>query len=273
MTGSMRTAISKDGTRIAYETRGSGPALVIVLGALADRHAESLQRLVELLANEFTVSTYDRRGRGESGDTRPYAVEREIEDIEALIDAAGGEAFLYGHSSGGALALLAAAALGDRVRGLAVYDVPYMVDPQGRAAWKEYISRLTGLLAEGKKGDAVALFLRVTGLSDEQIAGMRQAPFWPAMEAAGHTLAYDHAAILGPEAAVPTDAAARVTAPTLVLNGGASFPFMRAPAEQLSAIIPHARLRILEGETHDVRPEAVAPVLAEFFRGSSDAPA
>ena len=271
MTRSMRTVISRDGTRIAYESRGSGPALVIVLGALADRHAESLRRLVDLLAEEFTVYTYDRRGRGESGDTQPYAVQREIEDLEALIDAAGGQASLYGHSSGGALALLAAAALGSRVRRLAVYDVPYIEDRQWRAAWKEYISRLTGLLAAGKKGDAVALFLRTTGLSDEQIAGMRQAPFWPGMEAAGHTLAYDHAAILGPEAAIPTDAAASVTVPTLVLNGGASFPFMRAPAERLSAIIPHARLRILEGETHDVRPEAVAPVLAEFF-GSPGAP-
>jgi len=268
----MRTVISRDGTGIAYETRGSGPALVIVLGALANRSAESLQRLADLLAEEFAVYTYDRRGRGESGDTQPYAVEREIEDIAALIDAAGGRASLYGHSSGGALALLAAAALGARVRGLAVYDIPYTDDPQGKAAWKEYISRLTGLLADGKKGDAVALFLRITGLSEEQIAGMRQAPSWPAMEAAGHTLAYDHTAILGPEAAVPTDAAAGVTAPTLVLNGGASFPFMRAPAERLSTIIPHARLWILDGETHDVRPEAVAPVLEEFFRGSSGAP-
>lgn len=266
----MRTVISRDGTRIAFESRGSGPAVIIVLGALADRHAGSLQRLVDLLAEEFAVCTYDRRGRGESGDTQPYAVEREVEDIDALIDAVGDRAFLYGHSSGGALALLAAAALGDRVRGLAVYDVPYTEDPQGRVAWTEYVSRLTGLLADGKKGDAVALFLRVTGLSDEQVAGLRQTPAWPAMEAAGQTLAYDHAAILGPEAAVPVDAAARVTAPTLVLNGGASFPFMRAPAERLSTIVPHARLRVLEGETHDVRPEAIAPVLAEFF-GSSGA--
>jgi len=272
MTSSMGAVLSGDGTGIAYESRGSGPALVIVLGALADRHAASLQRLVDLLAEEFTVYTYDRRGRGESGDTQPYAVEREIEDIEALIDAAGGRASLYGHSSGGALALLAAAALGSRVRGLAVYDIPYTDDPQGRAAWKEYISRLTGLLADGKKGDAVALFLRITGLSEEEIAGIRQAPFWPAMEAAGHTLAYDHTAILGPEAAIPTDAAAGVTVPSLVLNGGASFPFMRASAERLSTVIPHARLLILEGEAHDVRPEAIAPVLAEFFRGSSGAP-
>lgn len=272
MTSSMRTVISGDGTGIAFEPRGSGPALVIVLGALADRSAESLQHLVNLLSEEFTVYTYDRRGRGESGDTQPYAVEREIEDLAALIDAAGGRASLYGHSSGGALALLATAALGARVRGLAVYDIPYTDDPQGRAAWREYISRLTELLADGKKGDAVALFLRITGLSDEQITGMQQAPFWPAMEASGHTLAYDHAAILGPEAAIPTDAAASVTVPTLVLNGGAGFPFMRAPTERLSTIIPHARLRILDGETHDVRPEAVAPVLAEFFRGSSGAP-
>ncbi len=262
----MRTVTSRDGTGIAYEARGSGPAVVVVLGALADRRAGSVQRLADRLAAEFTVYTYDRRGRGESGDTQPYAVEREIDDLEALIDAAGGRAFLYGHSSGGALALLAAAALESRVRGLAVYDIPYTDDPQGRAAWQEYISRLTRLLADGKKGDAVALFLRVTGLSDGQVAGVRQSPSWPAMEAAGRTLAYDHAAVLGPDAAVPADAAARVTAPALVLNGGASFPFMRASAERLSTLIPHARLRVLEGETHDVRPEAIAPVLAAFFQ-------
>ncbi len=262
----MQTVTSRDGTKIAYEKHGSGPAVIIVLGALGDRNSASTPQLVELLARDFTVYNYDRRGKGDSGDTQPYAVEREIEDIEALIDAAGGEAYVYGHSSGAALALLAAAKPGSRVKQLALYDVPYNEDSQGKAAWKGYISRLTGLLADSKNGDAVALFLQYTGLSAEQVAGMRRTPFWPAMEAAGHTLAYDHTAILGQEAAIPTDRAAGVTVPTLVMSGGASFPFMRATAERLSKIMPHARLRVLKGQTHDVSPEALAPVLAEFFQ-------
>lgn len=262
----MRTVSSRDGTRIAFDKQGSGPAFIIVLGALVDRRLASLPRLVELLAKDFAVYSYDRRGRGDSGDRQPYAVEREIEDLEALIDAAGGEASVYGHSSGGALALQATAGLGGRVRRLALYEVPYNEDPRAKAAWKDYISRLTGLLADGKNGDAVALFLQVTGLSAEQIADMRRAPFWPALEAAGHTLAYDHTALLGSEAAIPTDLAARVRVPTLVMTGGASFPFMKATAETLSTVMPHARLLVLEGQTHDVSPEAVAPALAEFFR-------
>ena len=262
----MKTVTSRDGTRIAYEKHGRGPALIIVLGALCDRNFASTPHLVDLLATDFTVYNYDRRGKGDSGDTQPYAVEHEIEDIEALIDAADGEANVYGHSSGGALALQAAAKPGSRITQLALYEVPYNDDPQGKSAWRGYISRLTGLLADGKNGDAVALFMRYTGMSAGQVAGMRQSPVWPAMEAIGHTLAYDHTAILGPEAAIPTDLAARVRIPTLVMSGGASFPFMKATAGTLSKIIPRARLQILDGQTHDVSPEALAPLLVEFFQ-------
>jgi pimeloyl-ACP methyl ester carboxylesterase len=249
-----------------YEKHGSGPALIIVAGALNVRNSGSTPDLVELLAHNFIVCTYDRRGRGDSGDTQPDAVEREIEDIEALIDAAGRGAFIYGHSSGGALALQAAAKPGTRIKRLALYEVPYNDDPLAKTAWKEYIARLTLLLAEGKKGDAVALFLGLMGTPPRQIAGMRNAPFWPVMEVIAPTLAYDHTAILGPEAAIPADLAGRVTVPTLVMSGGASFPFMKTTAETLSRNIPHAELRILDGQTHDVSPAALAPVLVEFFQ-------
>ncbi len=136
MGGSMRTVTSRDGTRIAYEQHGSGPALIIVLGVLADRRLASTPHLTELLAKDFSVYTYDRRGKGDSGDTQPYAVDREIEDLEALIDTAGGEAYVYGHSSGAALALLAATRLGSKVGRLALYEAPYNEDPQGQSAWK-----------------------------------------------------------------------------------------------------------------------------------------
>ncbi len=262
----METVISKDGTKIAFEKRGDGPALIIVLGALADHTMAAVPQLAEMLAQDFTVYDYDRRGKGQSGDTLPYAVEREIEDLEALIDTAGGGAYVYGHSSGAALALLAAARPGSRIRKLALYETPYNDDPHARARWKGYIAQLTRLLAEGRKGDATALFLQYMGTPAEQVEGMRHAPFWPAMEAASHTLAYDHTAILGNEAAVPMDIAARVKIPTLVMAGGTSFPFMRKTAETLRSIMPHARMRILEGQTHEVSPAALAPVLREFFR-------
>jgi pimeloyl-ACP methyl ester carboxylesterase len=262
----MNTVTSRDGTRIAYEKHGRGPAIIIVSGALCDRNFASMPHLVEVLAHDFTVYNYDRRGKGDSGDTQPYAVEREIEDIEAMIDAAGGETYLYGHSSGGALALHAAAEPGSRIKKLALYEVPYNDDPQAKSAWKSYISRLTTLLAEGNRGDAVALFMQFTGMTAGQIAGIRKSPVWAAMEAAAPTLAYDHTAILGREASVPVGLVTRVTVPVLVMSGSASFPFMKTTAEILSTLMPNASLQILDGQTHDVSPEALAPLLVEFFQ-------
>jgi len=262
----METVTSKDSTKIAFEKRGDGPALIIVPGALADHTMAAVPQLAEMLAQDFTVYDYDRRGKGQSGNTLPYAVEREIEDLEALIDKAGGEAYVYGHSSGAALALQAAARPDSRIRKLALYETPYNDDPRARARWRGYIVQLTRLLAEGRKGEALELFLQYMGTLAEQVEVMRHAPFWPAMEAASPTLAYDHTAILGDEAAVPRDIAVRVTIPTLVMAGGASFPFMRTTAETLRSILPHARLQILEGQTHEVSPTALAPVLREFFR-------
>ncbi len=265
-TNTMRTVTSGDGTRITYEKHGAGPALIIVLGALCDRNFGSTPQLVKLLANDFCVYNYDRRGKGDSGDTQPYAVVREIEDITALIEATGGEAYVYGHSSGAALALRAAAEPGSRIAQLALYEPPYNDEPQAKGAWKDYIARLTELLAEGKKGEAVAFFMQFAGMPAGQLAEMHHSPFWAMMEVVGHTLAYDHTAILGAEAAIPRDLAARVTMPALVMSGTNSFPFMKATAETLSTIIPHARLRILAGQTHEVSQEVLAPVLREFFQ-------
>ena len=143
----MLLAESADGTKIAYDRQGSGPPLIVVDGALCTRSANSKPDLAARLAPAFTVYSYDRRGRGDSGDTKPYAVEREIEDIAALIERAGGPACLYGHSSGASLALEAAAELGDRVAGLAMYDAPYNDDPEARLAWGRYIEQLTEALA------------------------------------------------------------------------------------------------------------------------------
>lgn len=259
----MNTVTSVDGTTIAYDTQGEGPAVIVVDGALSTRQGKL--DLATLLAPRFTVYGYDRRGRGDSGDTRPYAVAREIEDLDALIEAAGGSACLYGHSSGACLALEAAAQLGGKVRKLALYEAPYNDEPGVRKPWATYIARLTEALADDRRGDAVALFLGFVGTPDQQIAGMRQSPFWAGLEAIAPTLAYDHTGILGPDLAVPAARAARIPTPTLAMHGGAGAPFMRVTAETLSKVMPHAQFRTLDGQTHDVSAAALAPVLGEFF--------
>jgi pimeloyl-ACP methyl ester carboxylesterase len=261
----MKTANSHDGTKIAYETQGEGPTLLLVNGALTKRSDGSNQELASLLAPHVTVYRYDRRGRGDSGDTLPYAVEREIEDIETLIDEAGGTAYLFGHSSGASLALEATLRLGNKVQGLAMYEAPYNDNPEAQRAWREYIKDLTEALAANRRGDAVALFMKLVGMPADQIDGMRQAPFWPSLEAIAPTLAYDHTAILGKDNTVPSERAARVHVPALVMNGGASYPFMYDTALTLSKVMPHAELRTLEGQTHEVSPQVLAPVLEEFF--------
>ncbi len=261
----MNTLSSHDGTTIAYDKQGEGPALILVDGALTVHSSGSGSELAKLLAPHFTVYGFDRRGRGESGDTLPYAVDREIDDIEALIDRAGGSAFLYGHSSGGPLAMRAAISLGSKVSKIAMYEPPYNNDPGAQESWSQYLRQLREALAEGRRGDAVALFMRFVGTPAEQVGGMRRAPFWPGMEAVAPTLAYDHAAILGEPWSVPTGLAARVSVPALVMAGDASLPFMPDAARVLSQAIPQGQLRMLEGQTHEVNPGVLAPVLAEFF--------
>jgi pimeloyl-ACP methyl ester carboxylesterase len=260
----MNTLSSPDGTTIAYDEQGEGPPLILVDGALTV-HSSGSGELAKLLAPHFTVYGYDRRGRGESGDTLPYAVDREIDDIEALIDLAGGPAFLYGHSSGGPLAMRAAIRLGRKVSKIALYEPPYNNDPGVQESWSEYLRQLRQALAEHRGGDAVALFLRFAGTPAGQVDAMRRAPFWPGMESVAPTLAYDHAAILGEPWSVPAGLAARVAVPALVMAGDASLPFMPDAARVLSQAIPQGQLRTLEGQTHEVNPGVLAPVLVDFF--------
>jgi pimeloyl-ACP methyl ester carboxylesterase len=264
----LRTVISNDGTPIAFDQSSQGPALILVAGALCARLSWSGPELAKLLAPHFTVYNYDRRGRGDSGDTKPYAVTREVEDIEVLIDEAGGSAYLYGHSSGGALVLEAALQLGSqKVKKLAIYEVPYNDDREAKLAWRAYIQQLTELLAVNRRGDAVALFMQYVGMPAEQIEGMRHTPAWPSLEAIAPTLAYDHAAILGEDLSVPTGRAAQVRVPTLVMNGSASYPFMYETVRTLSKVMPRAQFRTLEGQDHGPADDVLAPVLQEFFLG------
>jgi pimeloyl-ACP methyl ester carboxylesterase len=265
----MHKVTSKDGTTIAYDPLGKGPALILVGGAFEQRAMESdtaKLAVFPLLMKHFTVFHYDRRGRGDSTDTLPFAVEREIEDIEALIDKAGGSAFIAGISSGAGLAFEAALALGSsKIKKLALYEPPYNDEPDARQAWKTFRKQLKEALAEDRRGDAVGLFMMLLGMPPEHLEGMRQHPMWAMFEAVAPTLAYD-AAALGEEAALPTEKAAKIIVPTLIMDGGATeFPFMRVTAVALAKAIPNAQHRTLEGQTHEVAPEALAPVLIEFF--------
>jgi pimeloyl-ACP methyl ester carboxylesterase len=262
----MNQVMSKDGTVIAFDRSGQGPALILVGGAFQYRAIDPpTAQLAALLAQQFTVFHYDRRGRGESGDTPPYAVEREIEDLAALIHEAGGQAAVFGMSSGGVLALDAAAG-GLAITKLAVYELPYNSgDEDARQAAERYTQQLTALLAEGRRGDAVALAMTTWGAPAEAIVGMRQTPIWPLFEAVAPTLAYDNA-IMG-DGSVPTERLASITVPTLVMDGGASPAFMHNAAQAAAHALPNAKGRTLEGQTHDVVPQVLAPVLVEFFQG------
>ncbi len=257
----MNKVISKDGTPIAFDQLGDGPPVILVSGGSVDRSSNA--PLAAQLAQHFTVFNYDRRGRGPSGDTPPYVVEREVEDIAAVIAEAGGSAFLYGTSSGAALALEAAAS-GLSIRKLALWEPPFIIGDSRPRPPANTATIYNDLVSAGRRGDAVEYFMvKVVGLPDEFAAQARNSPWWPAQEALAHTLAYD-ATIMG-DYSLPAERAASITIPTLVLDGGASFDWIRHTAQVLADTIPNAQHRTLEGQTHDVAPEVIAPVLMEFF--------
>ncbi len=258
----MEKVVSTDGTTIAFDRSGDGPPVVLVCGGSTDRKANA--PLAALLEDRLTVFNYDRRGRGDSGDTAPYAVLREVEDIEAVITAAGGSACVFGTSSGAALALEAAAA-GLPIRKLALWEPPFVID-ESRRPPADTAKVYTDLVAAGRRGDAVAYFMsKVVGLPDEFVAQARNAPFWQEQEALAHTLAYD-AAVMA-DYSVPTQRAAQVTTPTLVIAGGADFPWMPETARRLADAVPNGETRRLEGQGHNVDPAVLAPVLKDFFAG------
>jgi pimeloyl-ACP methyl ester carboxylesterase len=269
----MNTVISADGTRIAYERQGNGPPLVLVDGALCRRAFGPMAKLAELLAPHFTVVHYDRRGRDASGDTRPYSVGREVEDLAALIDALGGSAHVYGASSGAALAMRAAAA-GAGVRKLVMFEPPYPMEDSGldRELLADYRSRIDDLLAAGRRGAAVALFMKVVGVPSFGIFVMRLLPnVWPRLKAVAHTLPYDFAQLGDrPGRPLPRELVSvlgSVRVPTLLAVGGKSPAWMQRGVETVANAIPGAKLCELPGQTHNAAAEAVAPVIQEFCAG------
>jgi pimeloyl-ACP methyl ester carboxylesterase len=258
---------SHDGTRIAYETWGQGPALIAVCGTTCDRAL--MRSTAQAFGEYFTTINYDRRGRGDSGDTGPYAVDREIEDIAALIEEAGGSAYLYGHSSGAALVLHAVAARLP-VERFVLHDPPYSPpdeEPSQEEA-RRFALEIRDLLGQDKRAEAIGMTFRGTGMPDDMIAEMRTSPRWPALIALAPTLAYDSAVMgdIDRGGAIPEDLAARATQPGLVLVGSESPPFMMEVSRRLADLLPDGDHRVIEGQDHVVAPDVLAPIVDEFLR-------
>jgi pimeloyl-ACP methyl ester carboxylesterase len=269
----METVVSQDGTTIAYDRYGEGPAVILVGGALSYRKFKKMGQIAEALAERgYTAINYDRRGRGDSDEAGPFSVEREVEDIAALIDANGGSASLWGWSSGGALALRAAGA-GIGVESVAVYEVPFMVDPGERLPTPDYAQRLDELVAAGDRSGAVKHFMRnAIGLPAPFVALMRVTPMWGGLKLTAHTLPYDWAA-LGTDrmygAPLRPEDFASVSVSVLVVYGAKSPANLRKGSQGLAEVLPNAELRELEGQTHNVKPKVFVPVLAEYLKGIS----
>src|SRR5215469_99741 len=266
----MQTVTSKDGTKIAFDKVGSGPAVILVNGAMAYRAFNpSMAQLAELLGRHFTVYNYDRRGRGDSGDTRPFTKEREIEDLQALVEDAGGKAMVFGISSG-AVVSLDTAAVTPGITKVVVYEPSLIVDDSRRPVPADYTEHLTTLAAEGKRDEAVAYFLtQAVGIPAEYIGGMKpDKATWSGVTGVAHTIAYD-AAFVGnvmQGKPLPTDRWVKVTSPVLVADGGASDAWIHHAADALTKVLPHASRQTLEGQTHMVDPIVLAPVIIEFFK-------
>jgi pimeloyl-ACP methyl ester carboxylesterase len=255
----MNPCLSRDGTPIAFDQLGQGPPVILVLGAFNERRAGA--PLAERLSSRLTVFNYDRRGRGQSGDAArgtatPYDNEREVDDLEALIAAAGGSASVCGYSSGAALALLAAAR-GASITRLALYELPPTQSPEHAAA-------LATLIAAGRRGEAVEYFQRrVVGIPEPVVARLRNAPFRPALDALAHPLVYD-ATLVASDRVTPR-LLAQIQTPTLAIAGSESPPALREAAEAAARTLPNGRALTLPGATHDLDPELLAPALETFL--------
>ena len=260
----MEKVTSGDGTAIAFDRSGDGPPVILVDGAFCSRAFGPMPKLAPLLAERFTVINYDRRGRGDSGDAVTYAVEREIEDLDALIREAGGSAHVLGISSGAVLALEAAVS-GLGITSLAMYEPPFVaVSDSGHRAPGDSVARLTQMIADDRPGEAVKFYLtQVMGAPRIMYYGMRVMPWWPKMKAVAPSLPYD-AEVMG-DFLPPGERLASFAVPTLVLCGEKSPAALREAARAAADAVPDATFRVLEGQGHNVSTKALAPVLAEFF--------
>jgi pimeloyl-ACP methyl ester carboxylesterase len=259
----MQTTQSKDGTTLAYDVYGSGPALIYITGASCFRNFMPVLQDAKAFAAAFTVYNYDRRGRGDSTDTQPYSIEHEVEDIEALIDAAGGKASLYGHSSGAVLALEAALRLGDKVDKVVMYDVSYAHDASEQSSYNKLSQQVHKLLQDGKNGQAMTTFLKGIGMPKVFVTLLRFMPGWKSMAALAPTLAYDIALTRD---LPPVDRAAQVRVPVRVMVGEKSPAGLHDVARQLVRAIPGATFLQLKGQDHMASAKALLPALVNFLK-------
>jgi pimeloyl-ACP methyl ester carboxylesterase len=266
MEDTMDTVRSADGTAIAFTKVGQGPPLILVDGALCSRQFGPMPGLAQQLAPDFTVYTYDRRGRGESGDTAPYSPDREVDDLEALVAQAGDAVYVHGTSSGAALALEAAKRV-PAIAKLAVYEPPFIVDTTRSALPDDYLARLTSLVSAGRRGEAVKMFMSFVGTPAIFTAVMPLTPVWSKLKAAAPTLVYDITILADHQRGTPLPAGewADVKAPTLVAVGGKSPAWMTNGTRALADALPDSTYRTLTGQNHMVKAQAIAPVLASFF--------
>lgn len=264
----MSTVTSADGTTIAYSKSGHGPALVLVDGAMCRREFGPSQDLAKTLGEHFTVYSYDRRGRGESTDTQPYDTQREVEDLAAVIREAGDPVYVFGQSSGAALAL-EAANQGLPITKLAVYEAPFALDPTARTIPDEYGTKLRAALDEGRRGDAVKMFMKLVGVPGFGILMMRMTPVWKKLAAAAHTLPYDNAVLADACSGrpLPEDRYAGATMPALAMAGGKSDEWFRNTMRQVADRLPKGDYRTIDGQNHMLKATAIAPVLKEFLLG------
>lgn len=260
-----RTTTSRDGTTIAFTKRGSGPPLIIVDGAFCYRENGPATELATLLAKHFTVFTYDRRGRGESGDTPPYTVEREIDDLRALAREAGATPFFVGISSGGAL-ILQAVASGVGMRKIVLYEPPYLTGSKGPRSFDDAKSRLQSLISAGDRAGAVRFFMtEVYGAPRAFVFAM---PFlmpnaWKRNKLVVHTVPYD-LTILG-DRSVLNERSSSISVPALVIGGQKSPKELRDAVAAVANALPSGHSRFLSGQDHNISGPALAPVLFEYF--------
>lgn len=262
----MGTVVSKDGTRIAFDREGSGPPLILVDGAMCYRASGPMPAIAKLLTPHFTVFTYDRRGRGESTNVEPYAVTREVEDLQALIAEAGGSACVCGLSSGAALAL-EAAHQGTPITRLALFEAPFFVDDSRPALPADFVPRLDQAVANNQRGEAVRMFMKLVGVPAFFVALMRWMPAWRKLTAIAHTLPYDMQIVSEHQWGKPLRRQrwSGATMPAVVIDGGKSPVWMRNAARELAGVLPNARYETLPGQTHMVQAKVIVPALLKFF--------